>query len=565
MTTAKFPLLRSFFTSMGFFSINIAWAVYSIYVPIFLRNNLQPLLGNLRVLNTLVGIIMVLDNLAAIILQPIIGNLSDRTWLPKLGRRMPFLILGIPFAALFFGLIGTFEETLVLLLVAICGFNICMAFYNAPALSLLPDTLGEEQMSYGNSILNAVGGLANIVGLLLSAYLYAISHQLAFWVIALTMIVCLVLLLITVREKADLKITTTKEKSGLFSSIKKVFKERNLLLLLLLLAVFTHNAAYQIAQTFFSSYADELLNFPGEKAALILGAFLVFQILLSILGGALTKQIGVMNALLLGLLLFLAGFLPLSIISYLNPSLFGKIITLNNNQFWSWEFYFSMGGILLMAFGWLLLFMNLLLAVWNLAPRENVGTYTAFYYVFWNLAAIVSPLIAGGFFDFIGYLTGINGLQTLFLLVCGIYFITLIVLIIIKIKLNLEFHKNLHQDTYLLQQIDTRELPLRFLPLLFFLRKTKNEDFKFLKEQRKSTQREKKQALKLIRKKALLKETALDALTWRKQKRQQIREKKEYYRLLKKEYHQQIKDLKNALIMQRIKDLTNKKNRRTAF
>ncbi len=67
---------------------------------------------------------MVLDNITAIIIQPIIGNLSNWIWIRKLSRRMPFLIIGIPFAALFLGLIGTFEEMFVLLLVAICGFNI---------------------------------------------------------------------------------------------------------------------------------------------------------------------------------------------------------------------------------------------------------------------------------------------------------------------------------------------------------------------------------------------------------------------------------------------------------
>ncbi|MHA1639963.1 MAG: hypothetical protein ACTSUA_06745 [Candidatus Heimdallarchaeota archaeon] len=33
---------------------------------------------------------MVLDNIAAIIIQPIIGNLSNRIWIRKLSRRMPF-------------------------------------------------------------------------------------------------------------------------------------------------------------------------------------------------------------------------------------------------------------------------------------------------------------------------------------------------------------------------------------------------------------------------------------------------------------------------------------------
>jgi len=222
---------------------------------------------------------------------------------------------------------------------------------------------------------------------------------------------------------------------------KKVFQEKNILLLLLLFVVFIHNAAYQIAQTFFSSYAEELLHFPAEKSATILGIFVIFQIVLSLFGGILTKYIGVTNFLIPGSLLFLGGFPPLSVISCLSPDFFGRVITLNNGLFGSWQFYFYFLAILVMAFSWLLLFMNLLLVIWNIAPQQNIGMFTAFYYVFWNLAAILSPLLAGGFFDLIGYLTRINGLQTLFLLISAIYLVALLILFIIRCKQIKVFHK----------------------------------------------------------------------------------------------------------------------------
>ncbi|MHA1629617.1 MAG: MFS transporter [Candidatus Heimdallarchaeota archaeon] len=101
-----------------------------------------------------------------------------------------------------------------------------MAFYNAPAISLLPNFLPEEKMSYGNSILNAIGGLANIVGLLLSAFLYVINHQLAFWVMAIIMIICLFILIIFVREKKEGQSSLPKERNGLLFTIKKSFKRK---------------------------------------------------------------------------------------------------------------------------------------------------------------------------------------------------------------------------------------------------------------------------------------------------------------------------------------------------
>ncbi|HBI56314.1 MAG TPA: MFS transporter, partial [Firmicutes bacterium] len=65
---------------------------------------LESLLVGTTYLNTTVGIIMTMDNIAAITLIPFIGALSDKTW-TRFGRRMPFLMFGIPIAAVFFAAI----------------------------------------------------------------------------------------------------------------------------------------------------------------------------------------------------------------------------------------------------------------------------------------------------------------------------------------------------------------------------------------------------------------------------------------------------------------------------
>ncbi len=49
----------------------------------------------------LVGIIMACDNLAALILLPIFGNLSDKTVTP-IGKRMPYILTGTFVAAVAF-------------------------------------------------------------------------------------------------------------------------------------------------------------------------------------------------------------------------------------------------------------------------------------------------------------------------------------------------------------------------------------------------------------------------------------------------------------------------------
>ncbi|NHJ38934.1 MAG: SLC45 family MFS transporter, partial [Asgard group archaeon] len=404
MTYSRFPYFRTFLTSMGYFTLNLTWSVFTIFVPIFLSNNLKPLLGDVQVLNTLIGIIMILDNIAALIIQPFIGHLSDRIWIRKLGRRMPFIIIGIPLGALFFGLIGTFEETLYLLIIAICGFNISMAFYNSPVISLIPDTLPEEHRSQGNGVMNVVGGLANIVGLLLSAYLYTINHSLAFWGMSIIMIFCLVILLINVREKKSDNEIIVEKKKGLFASLKEIPKNNKILVLFLLFSVFAHNSGYQIAETFFSRYAIEILGFTENKAANILGIFVVIQILLALPAGLLAKKIGSLNACIIGAITFLLGFIPISAISMTNLTVLKQIITLNGVTL-SLEFFAYSILVLVMGFGWILLTINLLVVLWNQTPEGKIATYTSFYSVFWNTAAIISPFLAGGIFDLISNFT----------------------------------------------------------------------------------------------------------------------------------------------------------------
>ena len=90
----KFSFGKTFLLGFGFFAVMVAWSVYNAFVPLFLANRfyLDP---------ATIGFFMTLDNIAALLLQPAIGSLSDRTR-TKIGRRLPFMLTGAPIAALAF-------------------------------------------------------------------------------------------------------------------------------------------------------------------------------------------------------------------------------------------------------------------------------------------------------------------------------------------------------------------------------------------------------------------------------------------------------------------------------
>ncbi|MBO4717172.1 MAG: hypothetical protein J5599_04680, partial [Spirochaetales bacterium] len=79
---------RTFLIGFAFFGILLLWQVYDSWCPTLLTEIIKVKMGTADELEVqwLVGIIMACDNLAALILLPIFGNLSDRTS-TKIGKR----------------------------------------------------------------------------------------------------------------------------------------------------------------------------------------------------------------------------------------------------------------------------------------------------------------------------------------------------------------------------------------------------------------------------------------------------------------------------------------------
>src|SRR5688572_25587714 len=99
----KFPLKPILLLGLGQFGIILLWTVYDACVPIFLQAG-RPGFGGGAGLQgfgfdpRITSGVMTLDNLAAFLILPFIGALSDRTR-TALGRRRPYLLIGAPIAA----------------------------------------------------------------------------------------------------------------------------------------------------------------------------------------------------------------------------------------------------------------------------------------------------------------------------------------------------------------------------------------------------------------------------------------------------------------------------------
>jgi maltose/moltooligosaccharide transporter len=91
---------RTMLISLSFFIVLFAWSYFNFKVPLILDD----VLGTYVLKDMVKGIIMAMDNILAIFLQPYFGDLSDRTK-SKIGRRMPYIIIGTISSAVFFVII----------------------------------------------------------------------------------------------------------------------------------------------------------------------------------------------------------------------------------------------------------------------------------------------------------------------------------------------------------------------------------------------------------------------------------------------------------------------------
>ena len=155
--------------SLGFGAVMVFWTIYNSYVPLILEAKLSSLSSvalSATVISTLTGFIMTIDNFFGLIFQPIFGRKSDYTR-SRFGKRMPYLLIGVPVCALLFVLIPVMARIedltgILLMMVVIIIFNFIMSTWRAPCVAIMPDIVPDEYQSDGNAVVNMVAAVATM-------------------------------------------------------------------------------------------------------------------------------------------------------------------------------------------------------------------------------------------------------------------------------------------------------------------------------------------------------------------------------------------------------------------
>ena len=418
----KLNVKRTCRIGFAFFGILLLWQVYDSWCPTFLTDLFAHRMYGLtsaelklsdpdKILNVqwLVGIIMACDNLAALILLPLFGRLSDKTH-TKIGKRMPYILVGtfvsavaFPFIPLFFHN-GSMAGMIIMMGVVL----IFMMMYRNPAVALMPDITPKPLRAKANGIINIMGylggGAATILGvfLKLSDYINVTDRSGKMWLIeipflaaSLLMIISALVLFFSVREnEVEEEMREEMAEGERLAAIAEPATDegpmpranRNMLLAILG-AEFLWFMSDNAIGTYIGNYVIYYLKASsGATMILTLGGGLASAVGFLIAGG-IAEKIGRKWTVSCGLII---SFLATLIMIFVRPT--GKVVGENGEFSFPAVLY---GVWALKGFGMALVHNCSFPMVVELCTSKKVGKFTGYYYAASMAAQTITPVLLG--------------------------------------------------------------------------------------------------------------------------------------------------------------------------
>ena len=220
----KFTTAQFLNFALGFFGLQFAWQMRIILSG--------PVTEGLGASPFIYGLIWLAGPFTGMVVQPLVGALSDKTVSP-LGRRRPYLLGGALLASLALWIFPN-SANVAELLHKITGLNLppltalliaaimiwiidaCVNVAQGPYRALIPDVVPEEQYSIANSYISLAIGLGSVVAagtapFLKWAFGYQMSIPAQFIMAALAFTLGMIWTCLTIKEAKLNKTTDTKE------------------------------------------------------------------------------------------------------------------------------------------------------------------------------------------------------------------------------------------------------------------------------------------------------------------------------------------------------------------
>lgn len=327
----------------------------------------------------------------------------------KLGKRRPFIVFGAPISAVLFFLIpiaAVYVGSLPLTMCFIILFVFVMSLWRAPVVALMPDLTPPELRSEGNAVINLMGGLGGLIGMVAGTIVtvifkargVAISaeneeriYPYVFLIGAVVMIIGMLVLLFFVKEqdsrievkaqrnqasqeKSDKAAAKARKKAERAAAKAALSKGERKSLIFMLMGLFFLFCGTNAIQTYFSLFAAEILGKTTSEATIMMAVFAICSAAAALPAGKCGKKFGRKKTILVGLAVFMVVFAL-----YVATRSFALI----------WV-ALVLGGAANMF-----ITVNTLPLVLEIGGLDKVGTFTGYYYTATFSAQIASPILYG--------------------------------------------------------------------------------------------------------------------------------------------------------------------------
>ena len=378
----------------------------------------------------LVGIMMAIDNIAALILLPIFGTISDKTKSP-IGKRMPYILVGTFVCSVAFPFIPVlFYQSNLAGVIALMFIVVIFAMmYRNPAVALMPDITPKPLRSKANGIINIMGYIggacATLIGIpfVLSQYLGSSTEHLSkevanasvlssdplilkshtwaygnIWAIEVPFLVGSVLMLVSAivlffkikENKIEEEMKEEMERGELEAEVvdrvsedKPLSKANRIMLILILAAEFFWFMADNGIATFMGNYTVYYLG--AETSSNMINTIVggVGSVIGFAIGGIIASKIGRKFTVVGGLTLTLLGYILWGVLTF-------SIVPNGSFPIWIFIVWFIKG------FGMSLVHVNSFPMVVELCPNSKIGKFTGLYYASSMAAQTITPIALGG-------------------------------------------------------------------------------------------------------------------------------------------------------------------------
>lgn len=399
---SKLNYKRTFLIGLAFLSICAFWQVYDSIIPLMLQSTFG--LGE-----TLVGIVMALDNVLALFLLPLFGSLSDKVD-TKFGKRMPFIVIGTLLSVFFMMMmpLADYRESLILFVVVLFLTLLSMGLYRSPAVALMPDLTPNRFRSKANAVINLMGAVGGVYALIMIKLLVGKGQRPdylpLFISIAALMILAVGILVITIHEnklKKELEEfneeSSQKESSEVVNHVKSkesaevrhvkstLPKEVRRSMFFMLASIFLWFTAYNAVTTAFSRYTKVVWKMEGGSFADCLMVATVAAIISYIPIGHISSKIGRKKTIMGGVLLMTLCYAA----------------AIGVGQYhWGINIAFALIGV-----AWAAINVNSYPMIIAMGEGDDIGKYTGTYYTFSMAAQIITPILSGVLLENISYRT----------------------------------------------------------------------------------------------------------------------------------------------------------------